>query len=159
MRKTSMALAIAALVLAGPLVGGTAQAADSKKAATPIEITPPPAGKGQIVFFRPSGAGVLLGCTVREGEQEVSRLGNGKYFVHVTEPGPHEYAVQSEAKDVLNLEVEPDETQYVRCKISMGIMVGRPNLSPATQGDFDEKSSKLKLQQVKEEKEAAKATS
>jgi hypothetical protein len=53
--------------------------------------------------------------------------------------------VRSEAKDSLTLLVEPDETQFVRCKIKMGIMAGRPDISPSNADDFAKVSPKLKM--------------
>ena len=50
----------------------------------------------------------------------------------------------SEAKDLLNLEVEAGETHYVVGGITMGFMAGRPNLSPSDQAAFDGMASKLK---------------
>ncbi len=119
-----------------------AHAADAP--AAPIALPKPPAGKGQIVFFRPGAMGFALGCSVNENGQKVSSLGAGKYFVMVTTPGRHEFTVKSEAKDTLALEVESDETQFASCKIKMGIMVGRPDLRPATEEEF-RKNAKLKL--------------
>ena len=63
-------------------------------------------------------------------------MGAGRYFIQVAEPGRHEFTVKSEAKDVLALQVEADETQYAACKIKMGIMAGRPDISPSTEADF-----------------------
>ncbi len=132
-----------ALLLAGVAVAmGSPLAA--KDEAAPIAIAAPPAGKGQVVFFRTGGSGFALGCQVNQNDQRVSALGAGKYFTHVADPGPQTFMVSSEAKDVLSLEVEADETQYVRCKIKMGIMVGRPNLEPSTKAEFDKVSHKLK---------------
>lgn len=102
----------------------------------PIAIPAPPAGKGQIVFFRPGGMGFALGCSVNENGQKVSSLGAGTYFIMVTDPGKHAFSVKSEATDTLALEVEADETQYAKCKIKMGIMVGRPDIAPATETEF-----------------------
>jgi hypothetical protein len=113
--------------------------------ATTGKIAPPPEGKGQIVFFREKKfAGAAVRYKVREGETELGKLSSGTYFVHVTEPGTHEYTVHSEAKDLLPLEVEAGETYYVIGSISMGFMVGRPNLSPSEQATFDAMSAKLK---------------
>lgn len=144
MRTIVTSIAVAALSM-------TASAAVAKKdnkdkaVVAMIDIPPPPAGKGQIVFFRPGGMGFALGCQVNENGERVSALGAGRYFTTVVEPGPKTYMVSSEAKDVLNLEVEPDETEFAMCKIKMGIMVGRPNLSPATKADFDKASKGLKM--------------
>lgn len=108
-----------------------------KQDAATIRIPAPPAGKGQVVFFRKGGlGGSAVACTVHEAGKKVSSLGGGKYFIVVTEPGRHEYSVKTEATDALALEVEADETQFASCKIKMGIMVGRPDIRPATEADF-----------------------
>ncbi len=103
-------------------------------------------GKGQIVFFRPSKMmGAAIGFKVREGETELGKLRNGKYFVASVEPGTHEYVVHSETKDKLTLEVEAGETYYVQGTLSMGVLAGRPNLSPSDEATFNGMSKKLKL--------------
>ena len=144
MHKYITALAVFAAV---PMVSVIApQAAMAAKAAkVAAEIPPPSEGKGQIVFWRGGGQGFMLGCAVNENGEKISSLGSGKYFAVVLEPGEHTFTVQSEAKDILTVEVEPDETQYVQCKIKMGILAGRPNISPSTKADFDAKSTKLKM--------------
>ncbi|KAF1723007.1 hypothetical protein CSC75_00515 [Pseudoxanthomonas wuyuanensis] len=109
-------------------------------------IPAPPEGKGQIVFFREKKfAGAAIRYKVREGETELGKLSSGTYFVHVAEPGPHEYTVHSEAKDILNLEVEPGETYYVIGSVTMGFMAGRPNLSPSDEAVFSAMSKQLKV--------------
>lgn len=110
----------------------------------PIAIPAPPEGKGQVVFFRPSGMGFAIGCSVNEKGQRVSSLGAGRYFVMVAGPGRHEFTVKSEAKDTLALEVEAGETQYAACQIKMGIMLGRPDLAQSSEAEF-RKHGKLKL--------------
>ncbi|WP_137862266.1 MULTISPECIES: DUF2846 domain-containing protein [unclassified Sphingomonas] len=125
-----IAAAMALTAVSAPAIAG------DKEDSVPIAIPAPPAGKGQIVFYRPGGAGFAIGCSVNEKGQKVSSLGAGKYFIMVTEPGRHEFSVKSEAKDMLALEVEADETQYAACKIKMGIMVGRPDIRPATEAEF-----------------------
>jgi hypothetical protein len=126
-----LAAAAIAVTIATP-----AMAAPAKPAPVPIALPAPPAGKGQIVFFRPGAMGFAVGCSVNERGQKISSLGSGKYFVLVTDPGRHEYSVKSEATDTLPLEVEADETQFASCKIKMGIMVGRPDIRPATEAEF-----------------------
>ncbi|HEY5971303.1 MAG TPA: DUF2846 domain-containing protein [Pseudoxanthomonas sp.] len=115
-------------------------------AATTSKVGAPEAGKALIVFFRPSKfTGGGIGFKVREGETELGKLRNGKYFVANVEPGTHQYTVHSEAKDILTLEVEAGETYYVQGTITMGFMAGRPNLSPSDQATFDGMAGKLKL--------------
>jgi hypothetical protein len=109
-----------------------------------------PAGKAQVVFWRPGSImGMALGCTVREGEGaqqvEVARLGAGKYHVHVADPGKHVYYTTGEATDKLNLELEPDETYFVRCAIGMGVMSGRAQVSPSDRATFLSRAKKMKL--------------
>ncbi len=108
-------------------------------------IPPPPAGMGQVVFYRSSRMGFAISCRVHENGQVVNRLPPGKYFVHNTTPGAHAFSVRSEATDVIRVEVEEGETQYVRCAIGMGIGVGRPNLSPQSREDFDRRGRGLDL--------------
>lgn len=110
------------------------------------KIGVPPQGKGQIVFFRPSKfVGAAVGFKVREGETELGKLRSGKYFVHVAEPGTHEYRVHGETKDVLTMEIEAGETYYVQGTLGLGIVAGRPNLSPTDAAAFNALADKLKL--------------
>lgn len=138
MRKFVLLMAAATAVAASP-----ANAAGEAKAGA--VILPPAAGMGQVVVFRPSkfvGSGIR--CTVREDGKMVGRAGNGRYFVIPATPGPHRFTTKTEATDTLNVEVEPDETTYVKCAIGMGVVAGRPNLSPATAEDFAKVAHKIK---------------
>lgn len=111
-------------------------------------IAPAPADKAQIVFFRPNKfVGGAVGFKVREGEQELGKLRSGNYFIHFAEPGTHHYTVHSEAKDVLTMEVEEGETYFVQGTITMGVLAGRPNLSPSDEATFNGMADKLKLRE------------
>jgi hypothetical protein len=145
--KTAFVLpvALAASVFAMPSV---TQAKDKDAAEAEVDdnesfpaaefvIPTPPPGKGQIVLYRKGGlGGSAVSCSVSEGGQKISSLGGGKLFVLVTTPGKHEFSTKTEAKDVLALEVEPDETQFVQCKIKMGFMIGRPDIRPSSEAEF-----------------------
>ncbi|MCW3845780.1 DUF2846 domain-containing protein [Sphingomonas sp. LB-2] len=140
------AAAVTLMTAAAPVmvpVAAHAPAGD-KDPVVPIAIPAPPPGKGQIVFFRSGGGGFAVGCSVNEHGQKVSSLGAGRYFIMVLDPGRHEFTVKSEAKDVLALEVEADETQFATCKIKMGILIGRPDIRPSTEAEF-RKAKNLKL--------------
>ena len=107
------------------------------------DVPPPPAGKGQVVFFRPERlAGWAVSFSVREGDKGVAKLTNGTYYVQVTDPGVHEYNVSFETRDNLRLEVEEGETYYVLQAIGMGIVAARPNMTPSTEDAFQEKQLK-----------------
>jgi hypothetical protein len=138
MRKLMMLMTAATALTAAPSVAGAAE-----KAAAVIPA--PAAGMGQVVVFRPSKfVGSAIRCTVREEGKMVGRAGNGRYFVISATPGAHRFTTKTEATDTLNVEVEPDETTYVKCAIGMGVVAGRPNLSPATAEDFAKVAHKVK---------------
>lgn len=112
-------------------------AADEGQPGSAIALPAPANGKGQVVFFRPGGfAGSAVACSVHENGVKVSSLGGGRYFIMAADPGRHEFSVKTEATDTLPLEIESDETQFVACKIKMGIMVGRPDIRPSTEEEF-----------------------
>lgn len=130
MNKLSLACLTALLLSPSPVL---AAKSDAKAA---IVLPTPKPGKGQVVFFRPGGMGGAVKCTVRENGKMVGRVGANKYYVIDAEPGVHTFTAKSEKTDAVTVQVEPDETSFVKCKIAMGMMVGRPNLSPATEIDF-----------------------
>ena len=141
----ALAAPFAALADDAPTPAPDAPAAAATATANAL-ITPAPADKGQIVFFRESKfAGAAIGFKVREGETELGKLRSGNYFVAVVEPGKHEYNVHGETKDLLTLEVEPGETYYVKASISMGFLAGRPNIAPSDEATFLSMSKKLSL--------------
>ena len=119
--------------------------APAAAAASSALIPAPQAGKGQVVFFREKKfVGAAMSYKVREGEAELGKLSNGSYLVLEVEPGTHQYHMQGETKDVLTLDVEAGETYYVQGGISMGVLAGRPNLSPSDQSAFEAMAPKLK---------------
>jgi hypothetical protein len=127
MRKLEMVLALGAALLApSALAAGTAKP-EQAVAAVPA----PPAGMGQVVFYRRPRMGTLIGCRISEGFEVVNRLPHGKYFVHPTTPGIHEYEIKS---DLLRVEVKEGETQYVRCTI---VAMGLAELSLKDRVDFE----------------------
>lgn len=133
-------------MLACALAMTVAGSAATAEEVTPIktktgEIGVAPSGKGQIVFFRPGTIiGAALGCTVHEGDREVARLGAGKYYVITVDPGVHKYSTRGQSTDTLNLEVESDETYFVKCKIGNGVISGAAQLEPTDRGSFAKKA-------------------
>lgn len=118
--------------------------------ALPGGLSAPPGGKGQIVFFRPAGQmGMALTFTVRENEAPLGRLGSARYFVHVAEPGIHEYEVGN--NDTMRMEVEDGETYYVVQRVQMGIVAGRAVLAPSTADDFSAALPRMRLARPIEE--------
>jgi hypothetical protein len=88
--------------------------------------------------------GSAVKCTIREGGKMVGRVSGNRYWVVDAPAGTHTFTTKSEATDTVNVQVEPDETTFVKCKISMGIMVGRPNLSPSNEEEWTKSMPKMK---------------
>lgn len=132
---------------AAPRGMAAAEAVDDN-AAGAINILPPPAGKGQVVFFRgKSLMGTGQWFNVREDGKALGKLTNGAYFVEITEPGVHTYTAttEPELKDHLKLEVDPGETYYVEGTLTKGVVIGTANISPSERAAFDKASKDLKL--------------
>jgi len=131
------------------LSGSSALAASSDNASAsakvPVQLSLPPAGKGQVVFYRkPMISLIPFNWIVREGKTEICEMVAGTYCVAAADPGTHNYEVHSEVKNDLTLEVDAGETYYVIGGISMGMIVNHPNISPAQKIQFDALSSRLK---------------
>ena len=133
----------AAVATAIALAGAPAVAKEEKATAAIALPTPKP-GMGQVVLFRPGGMGSAIKCTVRENGKMIGRVSGNRYYVIDAPAGTHTYTTKTEATDTVNVQVEPDETTYVKCKISMGIMVGRPNLSPSNEEEWAKSAPKMK---------------
>ena len=57
----------------------------------------------------------------------------------------HVFRFRVDGVVVLHMEIEAGETYYVIGSISMGFLVGRPNIAPSDQASFDKIADKLKL--------------
>ena len=113
--------------------------------AGPVQLPAPPAGKGQVVFYRkPLFSLIPFNWIAREGKAEICEMVAGTYCVAVVDPGTHTYEVHSEAKNDLTLEVDAGETYYVVGGISIGLVVNHPTIAPAQKIAFDAISAKLK---------------
>jgi hypothetical protein len=108
-------------------------------------IGKPEAGKGLVVFYRPSKfVGGAIGFKVREDGKELGKLRNGNWFAVQVAPGEHAYDVHGEKHDVTSIEVEAGETYFLSGAIGMGVFAGRPNLSPSNADAFGTLLPKLK---------------
>jgi hypothetical protein len=148
MRCTILMAGLASVAVAS---GASAQPIDKVPATATTTatggISPPPEGKGQVVFYRPSRMkGMAISYSVREGDTTLGKLGNGSYFALPVEPGLHSYRIQSELKDTLRLEVDPGETYYVMQSMDIGIALIRAYLTPS---DAEAFARERKLKPVK----------
>jgi hypothetical protein len=134
----------------------SASAALAESSAGPVQLPPPPAGKGQIVFYRkPLFSLVSFNWIVRDGKSEICLMEAGTYCVADVDPGTHTYEVHSESKNDLTLEIDSGETYYVIGGISMGIIVNHPTIAPAQKAQFDALSARLKSREPLAAKPAA----
>lgn len=143
MKKTMFLIGLAAFALS-PAPAVAAGNKDKAAEVAAIELPKPAPGKGMVIFYRPSSMGFAIKCTVRENGAMVSRVGAKRYHAIEVEPGLHNFTAKTEKTDTVAVQVEPDEISYVKCGISMGVMVGRPNLSPGTEQEFQSSAAKLK---------------
>lgn len=141
--RSHRAILTAAAALTLGVWASSVVAADAPK--TPVQLPPPPAGKGEVVFYRkPLFSLVPFNWIAREGKTEICEMEAGTYCIAIVDPGTHTYEVHSEAKNDLTIEVDEGETYYIIGGISMGLVVNHPNISPAQKIDFDALSYKLK---------------
>lgn len=132
---------------AQPTAPAVAEPSEPNKTApsTRVEIPPAPAGKGQVVFFRPGRfIGAAVSWKLLDGATELGKVGNARYLVVTLEPGVHDLVMDFGTKGKLRIEVDPDEIYYIECGIAMGALLNRPNLIPSTRDGFDAISAKLK---------------
>ena len=133
------------MLVAAPLVAVAQDGASTAPAAAAPAATAAAGESGTVVFFREKKMmGMAISFKVRENGIELCKLGSGSYCTVQVPVGKHEYVTQTEAKDVLNLEVESGETYFVQASISMGVMAGHGNLAPATKEVFEGMKPKLK---------------
>ena len=147
----SILIAVALMVSAPVHAQDTSAPAKPAADAPSDKVGPPPADKGQVVFFRKGRlAGALDVFTVRENGEKIGKLGNGTYFVLTESPGIHSFTAHTEGTDSLRIEVDPGETYYVECLISVGLMLYKANLELSDQPRFSAVSNHLHLKTLDE---------
>jgi hypothetical protein len=88
-----------------------------------------PAGKALVYIYRtPSFVGSAVSYTVNAGQLPVVTLYNGGYFPFITNPGRIDFWAETEASSFCIIEVQVGKTYYLKGKVQMGILVGRPDL-------------------------------
>ena len=83
-----------------------------------------------VFFYRQSkftGSGVRI--RIHEGDDYIGALGSGTYFFYRTDPGEHTFWAKTEVIESLTIDLEPNETYYIKGEIKMGAFVGRPRFT------------------------------
>lgn len=89
----------------------------------------PASDEALIYYYRPSkfiGSGVYY--DVEENKEVVTTLYNGGYYPHRTTPGKKHVEASTEGKSELFFTAEKGKTYFVRGKVNVGVMIGRPSL-------------------------------
>ena len=99
-----------------------------------------------IIYYlrEPSIAGATVFYTIYENGEPVTRLYNGGYYPHHTNPGEKHIEATTEASDELSLTAKKGERYFVKGGLSLGLVVGHPILKV-----IDENSALKYLQDCK----------
>ena len=84
-----------------------------------------------IHFYRPkSGFGALIGFKIRMDDNDIiGRVRNGEKFSYQTKDfGPHEFWGITESRSSVSIDVKKGQEYFVRCGLTMGIAVGKPEI-------------------------------
>lgn len=82
-----------------------------------------------LYVYRNGGAGALVGYNLYLGDSLIGRVTNRfKQEIRISKEGPVELWAKTEAKASLPLDIKKGKTYYIRCSVSMGVMVGHPSL-------------------------------
>ncbi len=84
-----------------------------------------------IYFYRPSnGIGALLGYKIKnENDSIIGRVRNGEKFEYKTKKfGNQTFFGELETKEKIIINVEKGKEYFVRCGVTMGVALGRPEI-------------------------------
>lgn len=84
-----------------------------------------------IYFYRPKNySGSFIGFKIRmDDETVIGRVRNGEKFEYkTTDFGKHEFWGKTESKSAVIIDIKKGREYFVRCGITMGIGVGRPEI-------------------------------
>lgn len=111
-------------------------------AVAPAPASPAPVPQalptGRICVFRDrTVVGAAIRVTIMEGEQPITSLNPGRFHCWDTSAGMHTLNASTEVMKTWDVSVTAGETTWLQASIVMGMAVGRPELRPATQADFE----------------------
>ena len=88
-----------------------------------------PEGVGIVYIYRPvSPIGAGVSYDVRADGIPLVTLLSGEYFVHHAQPGEVEFSARTESISAITIDIKAGQTYYLKCTLSLGITVGRPQL-------------------------------
>lgn len=84
-----------------------------------------------IHFYRPQSAmGAFLGYKIKnEQDSIIGRLRNGEKFIFKTQTfGPQVFYGALETSEEIKINIEKGKEYFVRCAVTMGVVIGRPEI-------------------------------
>jgi hypothetical protein len=83
---------------------------------------------GRIFFYRDSAIGAMIKPEILLNGQVVGEMVPLGFFYVDRAPGTYLASAKTESETTVQVPLEANQTRYVRGSISLGILVGRPNL-------------------------------
>lgn len=84
---------------------------------------------GRIFFYRPSAIGAAIQPNIQVNGSVVGEMVPLGFFYVDRSPGNYVVSASTESEATLQVMLQANQTQYVKGSISIGILVGRPNLT------------------------------
>lgn len=92
------------------------------------------AGQGRIVFFRTAGLGAGVRPDIRLNGDVVGTSEPGGFFFVDRPVGRYTASARTEVEASVEVHVREGEVSYVESRITMGVFIGHPQLSTASEG-------------------------
>lgn len=109
------------------------------------EIPQAKEGMGLVVFYRESGfSGGAVRFNLNQGQEPIGALNSGTVLFRDVEPGQHTFWSQAISKDSISIDVVAGKTYYIKGVVKMGLVVGRPQLSIASEAEANPSIAKMK---------------
>lgn len=115
------------LVLLAAVVSGCASGPKYSEIKDSIPALDPE--QGRIFFYRPSSIGAAIQPNILVNGSVVGEMVPLGFFYVDRSPGNYVVTASTESEATLQLMLQANQTQYVKGSISIGILVGRPNLT------------------------------
>ncbi|SDE62194.1 hypothetical protein SAMN05421544_11550 [Riemerella columbipharyngis] len=106
-------------------------------------------GNATICVVRPNVIwAAAIKSKIYQDDKLVGRLGHGSYLCWETEAKPLSIVATTENKDVLNLDLVPQQKYFIRLDYNLGFVVGRARLVQIDEQEFDKYLPRLHLPKI-----------
>ncbi len=112
--------------------------------ATSAHVVPSTDGETRLVLYRTSFAGLAVQPRLLVDGQDAAKCAPGRATTLKVTPGTHTVAGQTLKEKSLTVSIAEGETAYVKCSISIGLLVGGVKLVSVDAAEAAPKVAKLK---------------